>query len=230
MYSIAALASIPLRAEGEAFALDCAAALPSGVSAEGMTRDFSTVAPVSLYGSTKLASEGIALEYGDAFDFPVWVIRCGVLAGAGQFGTPDQGIFSYWINAHLRRRPLRYIGFDGTGKQVRDALHPSDLASLIDAQFRYARRGGQRVYTAGGGARNACSLAMLNDWCDAHFGANQPVGDARPRPYDVPWMIMDSREAGRDFAWRIETPLEQIFEQIAEHASANPKWLEISGL
>lgn len=47
----------------------------------------------------------MALEYGAAFDFPVWITRCGVLAGAGQFGTPDQGIFAYWINAHLRRRP-----------------------------------------------------------------------------------------------------------------------------
>ena len=50
--------------------------------------------------STKLAAETLALEYGEVFDFPAWVNRCGVLAGAGQFGTPDQGIFSYWIHAH----------------------------------------------------------------------------------------------------------------------------------
>jgi hypothetical protein len=30
-----------------------------------------------------------------------------VLAVAGQSGTPDQGIFSYWINAQLRPRPMR---------------------------------------------------------------------------------------------------------------------------
>ena len=86
--------------------------------------DFSTAAPVSLYGATKLASEIMALEYGGAFDFPVWITRCGVLAGAGQFGTPAQGIFAFWVNAHLRRRPLRYIGFNGTGYQARDAFHP----------------------------------------------------------------------------------------------------------
>jgi CDP-paratose 2-epimerase len=99
-------------------------------------------APVSLYGSSKLAVESIALEYGAAFDFSVWVDRCGVLAGPGQFGTPDQGIFSYWINAHLRRRALRYIGFDGAGKQVRDAFHPHDLhdlAALLDDQMRTER-------------------------------------------------------------------------------------------
>ncbi|MGA2137403.1 MAG: hypothetical protein ABSH14_00930 [Verrucomicrobiia bacterium] len=27
------------------------------------------------------------------------VKKCGVLAGAGQFGKPDQGIFSFWIHS-----------------------------------------------------------------------------------------------------------------------------------
>jgi CDP-paratose 2-epimerase len=230
VYSIPALASLPLRDERNAFVLDCSAPLPPGVSAEGVTRDFSTAPPISLYGSLKLAAEAIALEYGEAFGFPVWIDRCGVLAGAGQFGTPDQGIFSYWIHAHHARRPLRYIGFDGAGKQVRDAFHPADLAGLIDAQFRAGRRGGERVYTVGGGARNACSLAMLNAWCDARFGAHAPGSDSRPRPYDVPWLIMDSRDASRDFGFKIETPLEKILEQIASHAEAHPQWLETSGL
>src|SRR5581483_4370756 len=124
----------------------------------GVTAGFSTRPPVSLYGSTKLASETLALEYGDAFDFPVWVNRCGVMAGAGQFGTPDQGIFAFWVNAHLRRRPLKYIGFDGKGKQVRDALHPADLADFLIAQIKSGRSGGRRLYTLGGGVTNAMSL------------------------------------------------------------------------
>jgi len=230
VYSIPALASLPLRPEGDAFVLDSTAPLPPGVSPEGITREFSTTPPLSLYGSLKRASEVIALEYGEAFGFPVWVDRCGVLAGAGQFGTPDQGIFSYWIHAHLRRRPLRYIGFDGSGKQVRDALHPSDLATLIDAQLRCGRRGGSRIYTAGGGARNACSLAALTAWCDARFGSHAPACDPRPRQYDVPWLILDSGEAARDFGWSLQTPLEKLLDQIANHAVAHPDWLEISGL
>ena len=136
VYSIPQLASLPLKVHGDAFHLDASAPLPAGVSDRGIGVGFSTAPPLSLYGSTKLACEIMALEYGEAYGFPVWVNRCGVLAGAGQFGTPDQGIFSYWINGHLRRRPLRYTGFGGTGRQVRDAFHPSDLASLLDAQMR----------------------------------------------------------------------------------------------
>ena len=62
VYSIPALAALPLKPAGNAFQLDDAAPLPPGVSAHGIAPDFSTRPPVSLYGSTKLASEAVALE------------------------------------------------------------------------------------------------------------------------------------------------------------------------
>ena len=230
VYSIDALRALPLKTCGDAFQLDGSRPLPVGVSCKGIGPGFSTEAPVSLYGSTKLAAEAVALEYGEAFDFPVWINRCGVLAGAGQFGTPDQGIFTYWINAHLRRHPLRYIGFDGTGKQVRDAFHPRDLAALIGAQLRTERAGGRRVYTAGGGAENAMSLAQLTEWCNAKYGAHAPQADLRERPYDIPWLVMDGSEVAQDFGWRIESPLASILDEIGTHAERHPDWLERAGL
>ncbi len=228
VYSIHALTSLPLRVEEAAFCLDEAAELPAGISGKGIGVGFSTRAPISLYGSTKLAAEILSLEYGEAFDFPVWINRCGVLAGAGQFGTPDQGVFSYWIHAHARRRPLRFIGFDGTGKQTRDVFHPRDLTALADAQMNCQRSDGRRIYCAGGGRSNAISLAQLTAWCDRRFGPHVPTADARPRPYDIPWVVMDSNDAERDFGWRVEFPLASILEEIAQHAERNPDWLEIS--
>jgi CDP-paratose 2-epimerase len=190
--------------------------------------DFCTAAPVSLYGATKLASEIMALEYGAAFDFPVWITRCGVLAGAGQFGTPAQGIFAFWVNAHLRRRRICYMGFNGTGYQARDAFHPRDLAALLVAQMRTARSDGQRVYTAGGGPANTMSLAQLTTWCDERFGRHVPSLDPEPRMYDIPWVAMDNTGAARDFRWHIEMPLPAVLEDIAQHANNHPDWLELS--
>lgn len=228
VYSIPALAAIPLRVHNGAFAVDPTAPLPCGLTACGIGEDFSTAAPISLYGATKLASEIMALEYGAAFDFPVWITRCGVLAGAGQFGTPAQGIFAFWVNAHLRRRPIRYIGFNGTGCQARDAFHPRDLAALLVAQMRTARSGGQRVYTAGGGPANTMSLAQLTGWCDERFGPHAPAVEREPRMYDIPWVAMDSSRAARDFGWRIDMPLPTILDEIAQHAQNHPDWLEVS--
>lgn len=228
VYSIPALCQIPLTVRDRCFVLDEAAALPQGLTAAGIGSEFSTAAPVSLYGATKLASEILALEYGQAFDFPVWITRCGVLAGAGQFGTPAQGIFAFWVNAHLRKRPLKYIGFDGTGQQARDAFHPRDLAALLLAQMRTARKDGTRIYTAGGGPENTMSLAQLTAWCDDRFAPHAPGVDPQPRMYDIPWVAMDNTAATRDFGWRIEMPLPEILEGIAQHAIEHPNWLEVS--
>jgi CDP-paratose 2-epimerase len=131
VYSISPLAALPLRVRDGAFEPDSARPLPAGLTAAGIREDFSTASPVSLYGATKLASEQLALVYGAAYRFPVSINRCGVLAEAGQFGRPDQGIFSYWINSWLRRCPLGYTGFGGQGYQVRDCLHPADLVPLL---------------------------------------------------------------------------------------------------
>lgn len=230
VYSIPALAGLPLRVEDRAFRLDDSQPLPKGVTACGINAEFSTRAPISLYGATKLASETVALDFGLAFGLPVWIDRCGVLAGAGQFGIPDQGIFAYWINAHLRRRPLRYIGFEGHGHQVRDAFHPRDLAGLLLSQMRAARSDGQRIYTAGGGPRNAMSLAQLTEWCDTRFAPHAPAADPRPRLYDIPWMVMDNSDVRRDFGWSPALALTQVLEGIAAHAEGHPEWLELSGI
>ena len=95
IYSIPALTALPLTKGNEAFEWDENAKPPVGASINGLTTEFSTLPPISLYGSTKLASEALALEYHHSFSFPVWINRCGVIAGAGQFGTAEQGIFFY---------------------------------------------------------------------------------------------------------------------------------------
>jgi CDP-paratose 2-epimerase len=228
VYSIPALARIPIKAGGNAFRLDTGKTLPAGITAEGIGETFSVEPPVSLYGSTKLASEILALEYGSTFSFPVWVNRCGVLAGAGQFGTADQGIFSYWMHAHRARQPLRYLGFGGCGYQVRDMFHPNDLAALLWRQMEDHQAGGERVFNLGGGIRNALSLAELTAICDGYFGPHAPHMDGRERPFDLPWIVMDSRRARKRFGWAPERQFPSILEEIAAHAREHPEWLSVS--
>ena len=135
VYSLARLCSFPVKEHNGGFLPKFSELAEPGLSEKGVSEAFSTKAPLSLYGSAKLASELISLEYSFAFGIPLHVNRCGVLAGAGQFGKPDQGIFSYWIHSYREQRPLKYIGFGGAGHQVRDCLHPQDLASLVALQI-----------------------------------------------------------------------------------------------
>ncbi|MGD9642902.1 MAG: NAD-dependent epimerase/dehydratase family protein [Elusimicrobiales bacterium] len=229
VYSIAALAGVRTEDSGAAFRLSPDQVFPAGLGPEGVRENFSTSQPLSLYGSTKLASEILALEYGEAFGFPVWINRCGVFAGAGQFGRADQGIFSFWINSYLRRRPLKYIGFAGTGRQVRDCLHPRDLLPLLRRQAAAGEAPCGRIFNLGGGTAGAMSLAELSAWCAERFGPHEVSRDPATRAFDIPWMVMDSALARKAWDWRPQTPLAGILEEIALHAEKNPGWLDLSG-
>lgn len=225
VYAIEPLAALPVTVRDHAFV---PAAAQPGLSIEGITEAFATDAPRSLYGATKLASEALALEYGAAFGFPVWINRCGVMAGAGQFGRPDQGIFAYWIHSHRQRRPLKYIGFDGQGHQVRDCLHPRDLLPLLQKQVAGPDAAKPRAVNVSGGRASARSLRQLTAWCDARFGAHAVASDPRPRPFDLPWVVLDASLAKAAWGWEPATPTETILEEIARQAEARPDWLEIS--
>jgi CDP-paratose 2-epimerase len=228
VYSIPPLAALPVRIAGDAFEPDQGAPLPPGLSSDGISETFSTSAPVSLYGATKLASEALALEYGSAFDFPVWINRCGVMAGAGQFGRADQGIFSYWIHSWLRGRPLRYIGFDGQGHQVRDCLHPADLVLLLDRQLSEAGVRAPRIINISGGKSSAISLRQLSAWCEARMGPRNVGSDPRPRAFDLPWVVLDAGEAKAHWNWTPQRTASDILEEILVHAQSHPDWLELS--
>lgn len=228
VYSIAPLAALPVKVVNQAFQPKDGA-LPTGLTVEGLAELFSTTPPISLYGSTKLASESLSLEYGETFEFPVFINRCGVLAGAGQFGRADQGIFSYWINSYLRKKPLHYIGFDGQGHQVRDCLHPRDLVPLMEKQFVAPKVSSEdRIINVSGGSASAMSLRQLSHWCAGRFGLHEVGANPVPRPFDIPWVVLDSAKATRLWGWQPLILKEDILEEIALHAEAHPEWLDLS--
>lgn len=229
VYSITSLSKLIVDPVAQAFLLREGQDFPSGLSTAGVSESFSTEAPISLYGSTKLTSEIMALEYGETFNFPVWINRCGVMAGAGQFGKADQGIFAYWINAYLRRRPLKYIGFGGSGFQVRDCLHPRDLIPLLQKQAVAAYDHQVRLVNIGGGNSHAMSLAELSAWCANRFGSHAIASEPAMRRFDIPWLVMDSSLADQMWNWRPQTSLNEILDEIAVHAEQHPNWLDISG-
>ena len=232
VYAVAPLSKLEVKVEKGAYALAGGGAVREregererGLTSKGISESFSTEPPLSLYGASKRCAEVLAMEYGDAFGFPVWINRCGVLAGKGQFGKADQGIFSFWIRSWKENRPLKYIGFGGRGEQVRDCLHPKDLVSVLKKQMgadrlrlrlrlRDEESVDPRICNFGGGVGNSCSLAQLSEWCEKRFGARKVEPDPKPRPYDLPWVVLDSSRAKKVWGFEVRTRLEQIFEEI----------------
>ena len=225
VYSARDLANLPVKKGTDKLELD-QDYLGQGISPRGLTENFPTSAPISLYGASKLASETLILEYGEAFGFPVWINRCGVLAGAGQFGKADQGVFSYWIHSFREKNSLQYIGFGGSGLQLRDALHPKDLVSILVRQMQDPDRDAPKIINLGGGIENSMSLKQLSSWCEEHFGPNEILTSGEERPMDAPWIVMDSARAKEFWEWEPATSLEEILSEISAHAEKHPDWLK----
>jgi nucleoside-diphosphate-sugar epimerase len=79
-----------------------------------------------------------------------------VLHGDIRNRTDVEGIFSFWVHTWRSKRPLRYIGFGGKGYQVRDALHPDDLAEVILRQLRYSSEDREPLCNLAGGIEMPC--------------------------------------------------------------------------
>lgn len=227
VYSIAALHEIPLREEANRFSPDDNRSFPVGFSRNGVNEIFSTHAPISLYGATKLASEILALEYALMYNFPVWINRCGVIAGAGQFGKIDQGIFSFWIYQWLLGNSLAYISFGGEGKQVRDFICPEDLGRLICMQLMQPNKESPKVVNVGGGKKCAISLKELSQYCHEKFGIDREIKSVpENRTFDIPYYVTDTTTVEQAWGWQPQVSATEILDAIAEWAIANKSTIE----
>jgi CDP-paratose 2-epimerase len=221
VYPIPALHALPLVDEGERLTVR-RGAQGLGWSAAGITAEFPLSGSRSIYGATKLCSEHLAEEYSALYGLGVIVNRCGVLAGPWQMGKVDQGFVALWCARHLYGGKLAYIGFGGTGHQVRDVLHVRDLFDLLRCQLKDLRPGTFGLYNAGGGAENSVSLAELTKLCREISGINLAIG-AQPdtRAADIPWYVTDNSAVTAAYGWRparnIPTLVKDVFEWLGSY-------------
>jgi CDP-paratose 2-epimerase len=196
-----------------------------GLSTEGVSELFPLEGPRTFYGATKLAAELLVAEYASNFGIRTVIDRCGVIAGPWQMGKVDQGVFTHWVLGHYFRRELRYIGYGGLGKQVRDLLHIEDLADLIEDQILRPEHWDGRTVNVGGGRDFSLSLRETTELC-AEITGNQihVAQSSEARPGDVRIYLSDCErlQGLTDWRPRREPPrvLEDIFSWVAENERA----------
>ena len=112
-------------------------------------------------------------------------------------------MIALWVASHYFRRPLRYIGFGGQGKQVRDVLHIEDLCDLIADQLERFDLYAGGLFNAGGGAACTVSLQELTAVCEEITGNRIPIaGDPATRPADLRLFVTDHRRLTALGGWR----------------------------
>jgi CDP-paratose 2-epimerase len=202
VYPVARLSEIALVEEATRFELAEEQAQP-GVSVAGISEAFPLAGARTLYGASKLSAELLVEEYASAFGLRTIVNRLGVIAGPWQMGKVDQGVFTHWLLAHHFQRPLSYIGYGGTGKQVRDLLHIDDLVELLDDQLRRPDHWAGVTANVGGGRRFSLSLQETTEICREITGNTPEIGKAgEDRPGDIPVYLSDCSLLYQHTEWR----------------------------
>lgn len=174
-----------------------------GISRSGIKKTFPLEGFRSLYGASKLSAEYILKEYSNNFNIPSIINRCGVIAGPWQLGKVDQGVFTYWLVSHYLKKRIKYIGFGGNGKQVRDLLHIEDLVNLIKKQIKVIGNYRGEIFNVGGSLNSNLSLIEATNICQEITGNEiQIESDPETRPADVIWYITDNGDMLDAFNWR----------------------------
>jgi CDP-paratose 2-epimerase len=201
VYSIANLRAIPLFETGGKFQIGDETSGP-GFSAKGINEGFNTNSFRSFYGFTKLASEYALQEYAESYRVKAIINRCGVIAGPGQFGKSDQGVFTMWMANHYFGRGLAYHGYGGQGFQVRDLLHPQDLFDLLLKQIATLSQWNAQVFNVGGGKANAVSLSEYTKLCQTLSGKEVAIGSQEEfTSVDVPYYVTDNSKVSLSYKW-----------------------------
>ena len=221
VYPYRALSALEIEETETRFELATEQAVP-GASAAGISESFPLDGPRTLYGATKLAAELLIAEYAANFGLATVVDRCGVIAGPWQMGKVDQGVFTFWLLHHHFGRPLSYIGYGGSGRQVRDLLHIDDLIGLVDEQVSDPGRWAGFVGNVGGGREVSLSLRETTELCRELTGNEVEIGAAgEDRPGDVPLYISDCARLYELTDWRPARSAEKVLADILSWVRAN---------
>jgi len=225
VYPIAALEKHPWREEETRFVWEDQGT--NGISSRGVTEQLDLSGARSLYGFTKLAAEQLIEEYRATYAIKAAINRCSVIAGPWQFGKIDQGVAALWVMAHHFGRPLSYIGYGGTGKQVRDMLHVDDLCELIGDQINSFDQWDGWAGNVSGGLTNAVSLCELTTLCSEITDKKISISSVHAnRPNDVRILVGDSSRLFDRTTWRPKRNLPRIIQDISDWVGRHSNALE----
>ncbi|MCE2812571.1 MAG: GDP-mannose 4,6-dehydratase [Planctomycetaceae bacterium] len=192
---------------------------PNGID-EKMPLDFS-----SPYGCSKGAADQYVRDWFRSFGVKTVVFRHSSIYGGRQFATIDQGWVGWFTKnaiehkSHINKE-YGAVAFEvsGTGKQVRDILHSSDLVRLYRMAFEKRESIAGEVFNIGGGMPNSLSLIELCQELYRLLGmAKEPIFKYLPRRHsDQDVFVADISKAKDLIGWEPQVHYSEGIEQMIQ--------------
>ena len=165
----------------------------------------------SIYGFTKLISELLIKEFSHLNKIKYLINRVALVSGPWQFGKEEQGFVSLWVWKHLNLLKLKYIGFGGTGKQVRDVLHILDLCELVLLQIKKIKKIHNKLLNVGGGSKNSLNLIQLTKLSSNITRNKMRIGSIKKTSsYDIPYFVSNIDYVKKLYKWSPKRDLKKI--------------------
>jgi CDP-paratose 2-epimerase len=183
--------------------------------AQGIREDMSVDRCLhSLFGASKLAADLLVQEYGRYFGIPTACFRGGTLTGPMHSATELHGFLAYVMRCAMTQSPYTVFGYKG--KQVRDAIHSSDLIRGFHEFFKNPRVA--EVYNIGGGRFSNCSVLEAIERTQEIAGRSLDwTYSNQSRVGDHIWWIGDNGKFASHYPeWRMEYDVDRILTEIHE--------------
>jgi CDP-paratose 2-epimerase len=198
---------------------------PDGLD-EAMQLDFA-----SPYGCSKGAADQYVSDWYRNFGLRTVVFRHSSIYGGRQYSTIDQGWIGWFVAQALLQHaqivkgehPIPFT-ISGSGKQVRDVLHSSDLVTLYRTAYLKSEEVAGEVFNIGGGVNNSLSLLELFEVLQESLSLQVPLffSKLERRKSDQDVFVANIAKANRLLNWSPRvTALDGIAQMVDWVANSN---------
>ncbi|MEK7090964.1 MAG: NAD-dependent epimerase/dehydratase family protein [Patescibacteria group bacterium] len=159
--------------------------------------------------------------YIDTYKLPLASFRLTGLYGSRQFGGEDHG----WVANFAIRSVMGYpLTIFGTGKQVRDILHISDLTRAFDAFYKKQKAG---VYNIGGGTKTTLSLIECIHLIEKILGKKSKIKYQPSRMGDLVYFVCNTTKAQKNLGWSAKVTPDKGVRELVNWVQENKHLFEI---
>ena len=110
---------------------------------------------------------------------------------------------------------MAYIGYNGSGNQIRDVLHVRDLCEIIFKQIINFSKINNQTFNIGGGIKNSISLKQLTSLCEELTKNKIRIGKKiKTSIFDIPYYITNNAKIKRFYSWKPRHGLKDILKDI----------------
>ncbi|MDA3882767.1 MAG: GDP-mannose 4,6-dehydratase [Bacteroidales bacterium] len=166
---------------------------------EAITLDFH-----SPYGCSKGAADQYLRDFNRIYGLKTIVFRHSSMYGSNQHATFDQGWIGWFCQKALEiknGKAMQPFTISGTGKQVRDVLHNSDVVKLYFAAKDVNEAYGQ-AFNIGGGINNSLSLLELFSLLEEMLNIEMNFRQIEWRESDQKVFVADNSKIKNTINWK----------------------------